>query len=412
MAGATLLSNGLIFDGHSPDLIADKYLLIESDRISSITAERPDVEAREIDLAGKVIMPGLIDCHFHAYACKVNLSELESLPISYVAQRGRQLMENALKRGFTTVRDAGGADYGLWRSIEEGVFDGPRLFYSGRAFSQTGGHVDTRPPHVEPCSCVQAGNLGEVVDGVDALRKAVRENLRQGAHQIKIMVSGGISSPTDPVWMLQFSDEEIAAAVDEASRRRTYVMAHAYTAETIARAVKLGVRSIEHANLIDKPAAESVAKAGAYVVPTLVTYDAISRFGKEAGAPQTTLDKLKDVHQRGMEAVEICRAAGVPLGLGTDLLGDMHVHQRDELRIRGEVESPFDVLHSATAINAQIIQMPDELGCIKVGAYADLLVVDGNPLEDLSVLYEKDDGLAYIFKAGRMMGSDQTKRCN
>ena len=366
-------------------------------RIASISRERPDTkDAAEIDLGGKVIMPGLIDCHFHAYAVKVDLIELESLPVSYLAQRGRQLMENALKRGFTTVRDAGGADYGLWRSIEEGVFDGPRLFYSGRAFSQTGGHVDSRPRHVEPCGCLQVGNLGIVVDGVDNLRKAIRETLRQGAHQIKIMVSGGIASPTDPIWMLQYSDEEIAVAVDEAARRRTYVMAHAYTAETISRAVSLGVRSIEHANLIDKDAAELVAANNAYVVPTLVTYDAISRFGKEAGAPQTTLDKLTSVHAKGLEAIEICKAAGVSMGLGTDLLGDMHVHQLDEFRIRGEIQTPFEVLHSATAVNAEIVQHPAELGCIREEAYADLLVIDGNPLEDLSLLYSTPNGIAAI----------------
>ncbi len=403
MKNATLLVNGLIFDGHSPDLIADKFLLIDNDRIASITDVRPDVEASEFDVAGKVIMPGLIDCHFHAYACKVNLAEIETMPISYLAQRGRQLMEGALQRGFTTVRDAGGADYGLWRSIEEGVFAGPRLFYSGRAFSQTGGHVDPRPQHVEPCQCALAGNLGHVVDGVDALRKAVRENLRQGAHQIKIMVSGGISSPTDPIWMLQFSDDEIKVAVEEAARRRTYVMAHAYTAETISRAVKLGVRSIEHANLIDNAAAKVVADEGAFVVPTLVTYDAISRFGKQAGAPQTTLDKLKDVHQKGMEAVEICSAASVSLGLGTDLLGDMHIHQRDELRIRGEIQSPFEVLHSATAVNARIIQHENELGCIREGAYADMLIVDGNPLDDLSLLYADKGAVEHIFKAGKIV---------
>ncbi|MEH6515854.1 MAG: amidohydrolase family protein [Halioglobus sp.] len=398
-----LLSEGLIFDGHSPDLIADKFILIKDDRIAAISSERPEEDVQEIKLAGKVVMPGLIDCHFHAYACELNFQELESLPMSYVAQRGRQLMENALQRGFTTVRDAGGADYGLWRAIEEGVFAGPRLFYAGRAFSQTGGHVDSRAQHVEPCGCIQGGTLGQVVDGVDALRKAVRETLRQGAHQIKIMVSGGISSPTDPVWMLQFSDEEIAAAVDEASRRRTYVMAHAYTAETIQRAVKLGVRSIEHGNLIDEAAAKQVARHNAYVVPTLVTYEAIGRHGKEAGAPQTTLEKLKEVQTQGLSAIEICKSAGVSLGLGTDLLGDMHVHQLDELKLRSEVQTPYEVLHSATAINAEIIQKPDELGCIKEGAYADLLVIDGNPLEDLSLLWGPERKPISIFKGGQLV---------
>lgn len=285
-----------------------------------------------------------------------------------------------------------------------GRLRGPRLFYSGRAFSQTGGHIDPRPQHVEPCGCVQAGNLGMIVDGVDDLRKAIRETLRQGAHQIKIMVSGGIASPTDPIWMLQYANDEIAVAVDEAGRRHTYVMAHAYTAETIARAVSLGVRSIEHANLIDRDAAKQVAARNAYVVPTLVTYDAIGRFGEAAGAPQAMLDKLVEVRDHGKQTIEICREAGVSLGLGTDLLGDMHVHQLDELRIRGEIQSPFEVLHSATAINAAIVQRPDEFGWIREGAFADMLVVDGNPLEDLSLLYARPGGVKGIYKNSRLVG--------
>lgn len=399
-----LLKNGLIFDGHHPDLIADQFVFIEDDRITAVSDTLPDTTIdQEIDVAGKVIMPGLIDCHFHAYACEVDLSSIETLPASYVAQRGRHFMENALKRGFTTVRDAGGADYGLWRAIEEGYIKGPRLFYAGKAFSQTGGHLDTRAQHVEPCSCGLSGNLGEVVDGVDALRKAVRENLRQGAHHIKLMVSGGVISPTDPIWMLQFSDEEIGAAVDEVSRRRSYVMAHAYTAESISRAVTLGVRSIEHANLIDKVAAKIVSEQNAYVVPTLVVYEAINKFGTAAGVTQTTMDKLLEVRSKGLDAVEICRATGVKIGLGTDLLGEMHIHQLDELKIRSEVDSPFDVLHSATAINAEIVQKPDELGCIRGGAYADILIIDGNPLEDLSLFYDNQKGIEVIIKGGKII---------
>lgn len=401
-----LLTNGLIFDGHSPDLLADQVVLVEGDRITQIGDSKPDISIdREIDLRGKVIMPGLIDCHFHAYGTELNMRVLEELPMTYVAQRSRHLMENTLKRGFTTVRDAGGADYGLWRAIEEGHIKGPRLFYAGRAFSQTGGHVDTRGPHIEPCSCSLSGNLGEVVDGVDALRKAVRETLRQGAHQIKLMVSGGIATPTDPIWMLQYSVEEIEAAVDEATRRRSYVMAHAYTAETIIRSVEAGVRTIEHGNLIDTTAAQAVKAHSAYVVPTLTIYEAIARDGKKAGATEALLEKMVDVRSKGLQAVEICKQTGVRLGLGTDLLGDLHVHQLQELRIRSEVNTPFEVLHSATAINAEIVQRPTELGCVREGAFADMLIVDGNPLEDLSLLYDDSKGLDYIIKGGDVIAA-------
>ena len=182
-------------------------------------------------------------------------------------------------------------------------------------------------------------------------------------------------------------------------------MAHAYTAETISRAVRLGVRSIEHANLIDRAAAEVVVDHEAFVVPTLVTYDAMSRFGKEAGAAAATLEKLTEVSVKGLEAVEICKAAGVKIGLGTDLLGDLHRHQLQELRIRSEVDSPFEVLHSAIAINAEIVQKPDELGCVREGAFADFLIVDGNPLEDLSLLYQDQKGIDAIIKDGRFVYS-------
>ena len=290
----------------------------------------------------------------------------------------------------------------MWRAAEEGLIQSPRIFYCGRAFSQTGGHADVRPTHMEPCSCSHLnGNLGAVVDGVDNLRKAVREALRQGAHHIKVMVSGGIASPTDPIWMMQYSVEELEAVVDEARRKRAYVAAHAYTAETIERAVKAGIRTIEHGNLIDSRTAKIVAEHEAFVVPTLITYDAFARFGKEAKTPQHMLDKLDDVRLKGQEAVDICAKANVKLGFGTDLLGEMHHMQLEEFRLRGEVQSPFEVLKSATSINADILGKSGELGCIQESAYADLIIIDGNPLEDLSLLYRQNPKINAIMKNGK-----------
>lgn len=398
-----LLENGVIFDGHSPDIVADRYILIKDDRIAALTTERPEEAVDNVvDLKGKFVMPGLIDAHFHAYAASLDISHMDNLPMTYLAQHGRILLQNSLMRGFTTVRDAGGADYGLWLAVEQGLFPSPRLFYSGRALSQTGGHGDSRGPHIEPCGCSALGSLTEVVDGVDDIRKVVRDHLRRGAHQIKIMVSGGIASPTDPIWMLQYSEEEIRIVVEEASRKRSYVMAHAYTAESIERAVKAGVRSIEHGNLIDGNAARLVAEKQAFVVPTLATYEAIGKYGTENNAPQEMVDKLDIVKDKGLEAIQICRDAGVKLGFGTDLLGDLHSFQRDEFRLRREVEAAFDILHSATAVNAELLQMPDEIGVIKDGAFADMLVINGNPLEDLSLLYEGSNAIDMIIKAGKI----------
>ena len=267
--------------------------------------------------------------------------------------------------------------------------------------SQTGGHGDTRPvKHFEPCACGFQGGLSQVADGVDAVRRAAREELRKGAHQIKIMATGGLSSPTDPVWMLQYSDEEIRAAVEEAASRRTYVMAHAYTAEAVARVVKLGVRSIEHANLIDQPTAELVARHGAYVVPTLVTYETLGALGKELGLPEGNIVKLKEIQTAGLTSLELCQAAGIKLGYGTDLLGSLHAQQCREFLIRREVLSPIDILRSATTINAEILNQSGKLGTVAPEAYADLVVFDGNPLEDLGVLQPEAGGPRLVMKAG------------
>lgn len=399
----TLFRNGLIFDGSSPDLLADRSVVVQAGVITEITPDRPEGPFdRVVDLAGAVLMPGLIDAHFHAYAVDADFVRLEAMPPTYLGHRGARLLNDALRRGFTTVRDVGGADHGLWRAVEEGYVTGPRLFWCGRAFSQTGGHGDPRMPgHGEaPCGCSPRGALAQVVDGVDGLRLAAREALRQGAHHLKMFLSGGISSPSDPIWMLQFADEEIAAVVDEAARRRAYVVAHAYTAETITRAVRLGIRSIEHANLIDARAAASVAEAGAFVVPTLVTYEALRRNGAQTGAPAFLMEKLDEVAVQGLEAVALCRAAGVKLGFGTDLLGDLHTHQLEEFRLRSEVETPFDVLVSATSTNAALLQMEGRLGCVAPGALADLLVVDGNPLEDLSLLWRAPSAVRSVWKGG------------
>jgi imidazolonepropionase-like amidohydrolase len=242
-----------------------------------------------------------------------------------------------------------------------------------------------------------------VADGPDEVRKAAREELRKGADQIKIFVSGGISSPSDPVWMPQFSDEEIRAAVAEAASRRTYVMAHAYTAESIARAVKCGVRSIEHGNLIDRAAAEAVKAHDAFVVPTLVTYDAFHKFGAASGAPDYLLKKLDDVRLAGLEALSLLQEVGVQTGFGTDLLGELHVHQSEEFLIRARVMKPADILRSATSVNARLLNREGELGVVKVGGLADLIVVDGDPLKDLSLLTHQGAHLPVIMKGGELM---------
>jgi imidazolonepropionase-like amidohydrolase len=312
-----------------------------------------------------------------------------------------------LRRGFTTIRDAAGADWGLAAAIEQGLIDGPRVFFAGRALSQTGGHGDFRPRtwDADHCaSCVSGAQFAVIADGVPAVQKAAREELRRGATQIKIMASGGVASPTDPVWNLQYSEDEIRAIVWEARSWRAYVMAHAYTPEAIARCVRNGVRSIEHGNLLDQPTAEIMAREAAFLVPTLVTYEALHREGKQWGLPQVSIDKIKDVRQAGLQSLEHARAAGI--GFGTDLLGETHHYQSLEFSIRAQVLSPFEVIQSATTTNAALLQRTGELGVVAPGALADLLVVDGNPLADLTLLQEQGKHLPLIMKGGKLYKND------
>ena len=394
--------NCTIFDGSSAALRTGCEILIEGDEIREISERRiaAGASARMLDAAGRVVMPGLIDAHFHAYATTAQIPALERIPPSLLAHQARPVLEAALQRGFTTVRDAAGADAGLAAAVDCGLIEGPRIFFGGRALTMTGGHGDTRQSY-EPCGC-DSSVLSQVVDGVDDLRRVVRDELRKGAHQIKIFVSGGVASPTDPIWGQQYSDDEIRAIVWEASARRSYVMAHAYTAESIARAVACGVRSIEHGNLIDAATAKQVAAAGAYVVPTLVTYEALAEFGALA-LPPSGIEKLNAVRSGGLQAIEHCRRAGVKLGFGTDLLGPMQVWQSREFRLRAQVEKPIDVLRSATSINAELLQRSGRLGTIAAGAKADLLIVDGNPLEDIGLLENPERTLRAIVKDGRVV---------
>jgi imidazolonepropionase-like amidohydrolase len=336
----------------------------------------------------------------------MNLAAMQSRPLTLVAQEARRVLEAMLRRGFTSVRDAGGADWGLAEAVERGLIRGPRLFHSGRVLSQTGGHGDFRDrgDASQLCACqIHSSGFAHVADGVDAVRKAAREELRRGAKQVKIMASGGVASPADPIWNLQYSPEEMRAIVEEARGWRTYAAAHAYTPEAVTRAVEAGVRTIEHGNLIDSETAELMLQRGAFLVPTLVTYYAIDELGRALGFPEVSQKKVKDVLESGLHSIEIARTAGVSLGFGTDLLGETHDQQSRELLIRGEVEPAADVLRSATVMNARILGREGELGEIVPGAVADLLVVDGDPLADLGVLQDQGKNLPLVMKAGEAL---------
>ncbi|MGJ7510414.1 amidohydrolase family protein [Variovorax sp. GT1P44] len=406
MTHSVLFKNANLLDPLLGELQEGRDILVEQGAVKEIS-DRPirTNAARVIDVMGKTVMPGLIDLHVHVIAIELNIARQVHMPNVLVTLRSVPILRGMLRRGFTTVRDAGGAGHAFKQAVESGLAQGPRLFVSGRALSQTGGHGDMRARsdflHEEPaCSCVRVGALSRVVDGVDAVRKAAREELQMGADQIKIMASGGVASPTDPVGAFGYSEDEIRAIVDEARARDTYVLAHAYTAAAIARAVRCGVRTIEHGNLVDAPAAALMAQAGAYVVPTLVTYDALASEGERYGLPKESVAKVADVREAGLRSLEIYKAAGVKMGFGSDLLGESQRLQSDEFRLRAEVLSAAEAVASATVVGAEVLGMSDRLGRLVPGALADLLVVDGNPLEDVNCLLGQGERIPLVMKEG------------
>ncbi|WP_234360577.1 metal-dependent hydrolase family protein [Francisella philomiragia] len=399
-----ILKNANVFNGKDNQINHYNYVYVEDNKILSLTDNEISNFSAEviIDLEDRFLMPGLIDAHVHlSSAASVDLAN-DNISSDFMAIESLQAAEESLLRGFTTLRDAGGAGYGIAQAFEKRKATTPRLFYSGKALSATGGHGDFRgTTESKICSCqVSGSNISTICDGVPEVLKATREQLREGATQIKIMAAGGIASPTDKITNLQFSDDEILAVVDEAKRNGTYVMAHAYTPEALIRCVKLGVRSLEHANLLDEKAAKIIAANNAFIVPTLAIYEAFYLHGKEFNTPDHVLEKLGGVRSNSLEAIKIAHDYSVNVGFGTDLLGGLMRYQNTEFKIRSQVETPFQTLYSATYKNAELLNMVDKLGITKSGALADIIVFEGNPLEDIGLLVNPDESIKLIIKDG------------
>ena len=401
-----LFKNARLLDPRADAIEGGVSVLVDGDTIREVSAKPiKAAKAGVIDCKGRTLMPGLIDCHVHAMLSEVNIRQLESVPLTMMTVRAASLVRAMIDRGFTTVRDTGGADWGLRDGIAQGLLPGPRMFIAGRAIGPTGGHSDARrrtDTHAGACKCCNAMTFClEIADGPDAVRAAVREQLRQGADQIKIMVSGGVASPYDPLDSRQFSLPEIAAAVEEASAFGRYTQAHAYTPEAITRAVSQGVRTVEHGNLIDEPSAKLMKERGAYLVANLVAYYAMRERAREFGMTSEMLAKNDLVIDGGLKSLEICKRAGVPVGYGSDLLGQLQVDQSREFMLRREVLSPIEIIRQATLVGAEIVRMPGKLGVVKPGAFADILVVDGDPIKKLELLTGQGENLSVIMKAGR-----------
>jgi imidazolonepropionase-like amidohydrolase len=397
-----LLVNGLVFDGESPEL-ARLDVLVADGVIQEVSPSPISAEgATRLDLGGRTLMPGLIDAHVHVYYPELDWASGDRLPITMVAHWARRMLEGCLRRGFTSVRDTGGADYGLAMAIERGWVTSPRLFFCGRALSQTGGHGDPRRPHERDlCTCGgYTGHCSRTADGVDEIRLAIREEFRRGASFIKIIGSGGVSSTGDALMTAQYSDEEIRAAVDETERHNSYVTAHIHPDGALRRAIELGIPCIEHGTLVTPETAALAAERGTSIVPTLAVIKALALHGEEQGFPAASLEKLFVVEPQALAGVELMQRAGVRLGFGTDLIGPLDRHQAIEFGLRREVLEPIDILRSATSVNAEIIGAADRIGRVREGLLADLIVMDGNPLKDVTLFDETGSNVPLVMKGG------------
>lgn len=400
-----LFENCRLIDGVSDEACGDMHVLVEGNIIREVS-DRPITAAgaRRIDLKGRTLMPGLIDAHVHVYAIHLNQEKTRGMPHTLMTAHAIPRVRDMLMRGFTTVRDVAGGDWGMKTAIDSGIVEGPRLFVSGRALSQTGGHGDHRFRTDEsvPCACTSALDImTRIADGPDQIRLLAREELRKGADHLKIMVSGGVGSPHDHLENTQYTPEEIRAAVEEAAARGTYVAAHSYTSKSMRRAVENGVRTIEHGNFVDAETAAFMAERGAYMVPTLICYRESADNADAYGLRPEVKRKLAEVNEAGSRMLEICRDAGLRMGFGTDLMGEMIAAQSKEFTLRGDVLKPMDIIRSATAINAEILGQTGRLGCIQPGALADLIVVDGDPSADIGLLEESRHAIQLIMKDGR-----------
>ena len=406
-----LFTNARVFDGTSPDCAGGMNVLVADGRIQALSSGAVAApNARVIDVAGRTLMPGLIDAHVHAFASDVAVQRIEALGEAYRTAHAVRMLRFALSCGFTTVRDIGGGNYSLYRALADNLFVGPRFFYAGRILSMTGGHGDLRqieepPRYTSACGCAGClfNSFAVIADGVDECLKAVREELRQGAHCIKIMGSGGVASPTDPIWMNQYREDEIRAIVNECTERRTYVASHCHPASAVRRSVEFGVRSIEHGTLIDAPTAAFVAERGAYIVPTMVICEQLVVMGRKMGFPPQSQEKADFAWKSAISGLDIMRRAGVKLVYGTDLLGGLYTRQCREFTLRKQVFTPLEMLRQATSTAAEMMMQSGQLGCVAPGAHADLIVVDGDPLKDISLLEADGSNLRVIARAGELV---------
>src|SRR5580700_3335087 len=355
-----LLRNGRLLDPVTGTYAEGDLLAVDGRIAETGPGVTAPAGAEVRDLRGGFVLPGLIDAHVHVTAITADLASLGATSPFYLGAHAARIMGGMLDRGFTAVRDVAGADYGIAAAQADGAIRGPRVFFGGRALSQTGGHGDDRGPGADP---LPAWSGSRIADSMDALR----------------------------------------AVVDEAGAANRYVCAHAYTARAVNRALEAGIRSIEHGNLIDASSVSLLVERDAFLVPTLVTYWALKKEGRQFGLPEGSWRKVDEVLDAGLSSLDLAYRGGVRLAYGTDLLGGMHRHQSEEFRIRAQVQPPIDIVRAATCAAAELLRAEGQLGTLAAGAHADVIVLDGDPLQDIGLLADPAAHMPLVIQAGAVV---------
>ena len=393
-----------MIDGSGDAPVDDALVVVDGQRIEQVGGRPP--QGDDIDLTGLTLLPGLIDAHVHLTLVDMADEEGKRSPAAVIAAKVFRICRLTLEAGFTTVRDAGGADGGIAQVTASGMVPGPRIYPSGPLIVQTGGHGDLRMPwdhHAHgPHGVPGLFQVSTLVDGPDDARRAAREHFRRGATQLKVCVSGGVVSISDSLEDTQLTVDELRAVVAEAEARHTYVLAHAHNNAGIRNALAAGVRSIEHATFLDEPTAEEVLAAGAYVVPTLAVVHLMTNEWKEWGLTEEVASRVTGIEEAMSNAVRVAYMAGIPIGSGSDLLGPDQNRRGLELVLKARLIGAMNAIVSATRTNAELMGIDREVGTVHAGKRADLVAFDGNPLDDPWVL-DNPDRCVFVMQRGKVV---------